>query len=142
MVKWHDDDKFWEKMIPVLFPLARIEASSSEIDAVLCLAGIQNGAVLDMGCGVGRHSIELARRGFHVTGVDRTQVYLSKATNQADGQGLDIKFIKADMREFQRDEEFDGALSLFTTFGYFVHPKILCLKNYRKMQNCSDMFHC
>ena len=64
MVKWHDDDKFWEKMTPVLFPLARIEAASEEIDAVLSLADIQNGVVLDMGCGVGRHSIELARRGF------------------------------------------------------------------------------
>lgn len=122
MVKWHDDDKFWEKMTPVLFPLTRIEAASEEIDAVLSLSEIQSGAILDMGCGIGRHSLELARRGFQVTGVDRTQIYLSKAAQQADGQGLDIKFIKADMRDFQSEEEFDGALSLFTTFGYFEAP--------------------
>jgi SAM-dependent methyltransferase len=122
MVKWHDDDVFWIKMAPVLFPPSRLEAAHRDVEAVLSLTGIAGGTVLDMGCGVGRHSLELARRGFNVTGVDRTQVYLQEAGKQAEAEGLGIEFLQADMRDFQRNEKFDAALSLFTTFGYFENP--------------------
>ena len=122
MVKWHEDDEFWIKMIPVLSPPGRIEATHGEINAIPSMVGIQGGAVLDMGCGVGRHSLELARRGFKVTGVDRTQVYLLDAGQQTETERLEIEFLQADMRVFHRDEEYDAALSLFTSFGYFEPP--------------------
>lgn len=44
MVKWHEDDEFWIKMIPVLFPPGRLEAAHGEIDAILSMVGIQGGA--------------------------------------------------------------------------------------------------
>jgi cyclopropane fatty-acyl-phospholipid synthase-like methyltransferase len=119
MVKWHDDDNFWVKMAPMLFPPERMDAAASEVDAILNLTRIQSGSVLDMGCGVGRHSLELARRGFTVTGVDRTHVYLKNAEEQASAEKLDIEFIQADMRNFQRIKEYDAVVSMFTTFGYF-----------------------
>ena len=51
--------------------------------------GIEPGAhILDLCCGVGRHSLELVRRGFHVTGVDRTQLYLDRASRQAEAEVL------------------------------------------------------
>jgi len=122
MVVWHDDDEFWVKMAPVLFPPGRIETARGEVNAILSLIGIQSGSALDMGCGVGRHSIELARRGFDVTGVDRTQAYLHEAEKRAEAEGLKIDFFQTDMREFSMQEEFDAAFSLFTTFGYFDPP--------------------
>ena len=54
-----------------------------------------------------------------VTGVDRTAVYLRQARERAAADGLDVEFVQADMRDFLRSEQYDIALSLYTTFGYF-----------------------
>ncbi|MFC2014869.1 class I SAM-dependent methyltransferase [Chloroflexota bacterium] len=79
--------------------------------------------VLDLGCGIGRFSLELARRGFQVTGVDRTRSYLDRARNQAGEEGLNIEFVQDDMRNFCRTDSFNSAISMFTSFGYFEDPE-------------------
>jgi SAM-dependent methyltransferase len=76
--------------------------------------------VLDSCCGPGRHSLELARRGCRVTGVDLTLPYLEAAPESAAGEGLEIEFVQADVRGFVRPRAFDLALNLFTSFGYFA----------------------
>jgi SAM-dependent methyltransferase len=121
MPTWHEQDEFWET-VP-MFPQELLDAASQQVEAVLALADIRAGAaVLDMPCGVGRHSLELARRGFSVSGVDRTAAYLRSAREKAAVQGLELELIQADMREFVRPEAFDLALNLFTSFGYFEDP--------------------
>ena len=75
--------------------------------------------MLDLACGPGRHSIELARRGYRVTGVDRTSSYVEHARRRATEAGLDIEFVAEDMRSFSRPEAFDMAINLFSSFGYF-----------------------
>ena len=81
---WHEDDTFWETWGPVMFTDQRLADAVEQVENVISLLGIKPGAhVLDLGCGVGRHSLELARRGFQVTGVDRTQRYLEQASQQA-----------------------------------------------------------
>ena len=120
---WHEDDDFWQTVAPVLFGQARLDAAPAEVEQVVALLGIEPGAaVLDLGCGVGRHSIELARRGFRVTAVDRTASYLERAREAVGAEGLSIEFIQDDMRRFRRDGEFDAAINLYTTFGYFEDP--------------------
>jgi SAM-dependent methyltransferase len=79
--------------------------------------------VLDLCCGVGRHSLELARRGFKVTGVDRTAAYLKQARQQVRREGLKVELVQQDMREFVRPAAFDLTVNLFTSFGYFQNPK-------------------
>jgi ubiquinone/menaquinone biosynthesis C-methylase UbiE len=79
-------------------------------------------AVLDLCCGPGRHSLALAQRGFHVTGVDIRADYLEQARQQAESQELAIEFVQADMRQFCRPEAFDAAINLYTSFGYFEDP--------------------
>lgn len=76
-------------------------------------------SVLDLACGSGRHSILLAKQGFNVTGVDLSERLLSEAVKSAKAEGLCIKFIKSDIRDFQTEEKFDCILNLFTSFGYF-----------------------
>jgi len=78
--------------------------------------------VLDLCCGPGRHSLELSRRGFTVTGVDRTAAYLDRAKKQAEAEGLEVEFVQEDMRNFSRPEAFDGAINMYTSFGYFEDP--------------------
>jgi SAM-dependent methyltransferase len=117
---WHDDDGLWQTLGPLLFPESRRGAAAGEVDRVLALSGLEPGArVLDMPCGVGRHSLELARRGFAVTAVDRTRTYLDEVEASAAAEGLEIEVVHDDMRRFRRPGAFDGVLNLFSSFGYF-----------------------
>jgi SAM-dependent methyltransferase len=76
--------------------------------------------VLDLGCGTGRHSLELTRRGFSVVGVELLEANVKVAEEDADAQGLSAEFVAADLRELDFEEEFD----IVATFndggiGYF-----------------------
>jgi len=121
---WHEDDTFWETWGPVMFTQQRLENAAAEVERIATLLGIKPGVpVLDLCCGVGRHSLELARRGFHVTGVDRTRRYLDQASEQADREGLKVEFIQDDMRTFCRPDAFDAVINMFTSFSYFEDPE-------------------
>jgi len=78
--------------------------------------------ILDVGCGTGRHSLELARRGYRVTGLDLSESMLAKARSRASKEKLDVEFIRGDARLFSFPEAFDvvimlceGAFSLMET---------------------------
>lgn len=123
MAAWHEDDDFWITFGAWLFRPERVADARNEVESVIRLLELAPGErVLDLCCGVGRHSLEFARRGFGVTGVDRTQSYLDRARRQAASEGLAVEFILADARSFDRPASFDGAVNLFTSFGYFEDP--------------------
>ena len=71
-----------------------------------------NEKVLDLACGFGRHSLELARRGFDVTGVDITPAYINYANEQAQKENLNAHFICSDIREVSFEDEFDVVLNM------------------------------
>jgi SAM-dependent methyltransferase len=120
MKEWHEQDAFWTKWAPVMFHERRWERAQEEVANIISLLRIgPEASVLDLCCGPGRHSLQLARHGFSVTGVDRTRSYLQRARRQAESEGLRIEFIQEDMRSFCRPGSFDVAISLFTSFGYF-----------------------
>ena len=75
--------------------------------------------ILDVACGRGRHARILARRGYDVTGVDLSRRALEVARARAEEEGLEIAFERGDMRESIAEAAFDGAVNLFTSFGYF-----------------------
>ena len=107
----------------MMFDEQRWAAAPVEVEQVVHLLGVSPGAaILDLCCGPGRHSLELARRGFRVTGVDRTAAYIKKAQKQAEEERLAVEFVQEDMRHFCRPNAFDGAISMFTSFGYFEDP--------------------
>jgi SAM-dependent methyltransferase len=119
MTEWYDDDSFWHDVRPAIFTAARIASAAGEVEAVRRLLPLPDGArVLDLGCGVGRHAVELARRGHRVTGVDRTAEYLAQAQELAYTAGVEVEWVHADIRSFRRDGEFDAVLSLLTSIGY------------------------
>ncbi len=87
--------------------------TAEEIEFIVREFGLPAGArILDMGCGAGRHSIELAKRGYKVTGVDISQGMLNEARSRAESAGVEVEFVKADATEFRREGEFDGAICL------------------------------
>ena len=68
--------------------------------------------ILDVGCGTGRHAIELAKRGYHVTGIDLSESQLERARHKASEHGLVIEFLKHDARNLPFNHEFDTAIML------------------------------
>lgn len=118
--EWFADESFWQTTFPHMFPPSRFAAAAAEVDQLLALAGCSGGRVLDLACGPGRHAIELAARGFAVTGVDRSAFLLAHARARAAAQGLTIEWVHADMRDVELPGGFDLALSLFTSFGFFA----------------------
>jgi len=77
--------------------------------------------ILDLCCGQGRHSLELARRGFkNVEGLDRSHYLIQKAKAQAKKEGLNVKFREGDARKLPyAPDTFDVVLILGNSFGYF-----------------------
>jgi 2-polyprenyl-3-methyl-5-hydroxy-6-metoxy-1,4-benzoquinol methylase len=68
--------------------------------------------ILDIGCGTGRHSIELAKRGYTVRGIDLSENMLGRASEKADEAGVSVEFIQADARNFSFPEKFDLIIML------------------------------
>jgi SAM-dependent methyltransferase len=96
------------------------ELTVRQIDFLLERLDLDPGSsVLDVACGRGRHSVELARRGFRVTGIDLSPRSLELARAAAADAGVDVDFRCLDMRELDYDGVFDGAYNVFTSFGYF-----------------------
>jgi len=63
--------------------------------------------ILDIGCGTGRHSIELTKRGYRITGIDLSESLLKRAREKALEKKLDIDFLKQDARKLNYSKEFD-----------------------------------
>lgn len=97
------------------------ERTSQEVDFVIKTAQLKpEDRILDLACGHGRHSIELARRSFnHITGLDYSEPFIAKAKQEAEQAGVNVNFQTGDMRNLPFNGEFDVVLHLFTAFGYF-----------------------
>jgi SAM-dependent methyltransferase len=117
--EWFDDDSFWRELYPFMFPEKRIADAEEQMTKALALTKPAGKSVLDLCCGPGRCTIALAKKGFLVTGVDRTKCLLDKARVKASAAHVKIEWIRKDMRDFVRPNSFDLVLSMFTSFGYF-----------------------
>ena len=96
------------------------ERTQKEVDFILDKLELEPPArILDLACGHGRHSIELARRGFDVTGYDLSPRSLELAQAAAEQAGVGLKLVQGDMRHLPYVEQFDAVVNLFTAFGYF-----------------------
>ncbi len=67
----------------------------------------KNAAIFDIGCGTGRHSIELAKRGYRVTGVDLSEAQLRRAAKNSAEANVSVDFIRADARYLSFKNKFD-----------------------------------
>lgn len=112
-----------------------VERTAAEVDGICSLLDLEAGAqVLDVACGHGRHAILLAKRGYVVTGYDLSSVFLERARVEAEKWGASVQWIRGDMRELSFEAEFDAAINIFTSFGYFEDPKddVMTLRGIRK----------
>ena len=119
MSEWFHDESFWVDFYPFMFPQERFDAAGEQVEKILALCNVESGHVLDLCCGPGRHTTELARRGFTVIGVDLTTFLLDKARARAEAEGLKVEWVQDSMLDFVRPGAFDLILSMFTSFGFF-----------------------
>lgn len=103
---------FWNKAIPP--EQTRLEADFLASELKLPAGG----RVLDIPCGSGRHSLELAARGYQVTGVDLSKEQIEEAARRSAQTGLSIEWVGADMKKLSRAGEFDGVFCMGNSFGY------------------------
>jgi SAM-dependent methyltransferase len=97
---------------------------AKEVDFVEESLAVAKGAMLlDLGCGTGRHAIELTRRGYKVVGFDLSLPMLAKAAEEAQERGQKLNFVQGDMREMTFEDTFDGIYSWNTSFGFFEEDK-------------------
>lgn len=94
--------------------------SAAEIDYLLDAAKVKTGGrVLDLACGNGRHSLELARRGFEVVGIDLSSDLITAARDTATRDDLTCRFICDDVNNLEAIDEFDLVLNLYDgALGY------------------------
>jgi 2-polyprenyl-3-methyl-5-hydroxy-6-metoxy-1,4-benzoquinol methylase len=103
---------FYEEMLA--------ERTPEDVEMVVELLEREPGAeILDCPCGHGRISNALAERGFRVTGLDATELFLERAREDAAGRSVEVEYLHGDMRELPWQDRFDGVVNWFTSFGYF-----------------------
>jgi SAM-dependent methyltransferase len=119
MDAWYEDEAFWREGYRFMFSDDAFREATMHVEQIMALTCIRNGPVLDLGCGPGRHAVPLAVEGFEVTGVDASPFLLGKANEYAAHSRVGVEFVRADMRTFRRPEEFELAVSMFGSFGYF-----------------------
>ena len=89
------------------------QGTIQEVDFIIELLGLSKGAdILDVGCGAGRHSIELAKRGYQVAGLDYSYRMIEIASEKAEQQGVSVEFLYGDARKMDFEGRFNAALSL------------------------------
>ncbi|SMF89369.1 Methylase involved in ubiquinone/menaquinone biosynthesis [Paenibacillus uliginis N3/975] len=127
MTEWYEES-FGEDYL-LVYKHRDAQGAAHEVQKMASWLRLPAGAkVLDLCCGMGRHSLALSEAGYHVTGIDLSDVLLREA-RQLD-QDKAVTWIASDMRHLPvEDNEFDAVLNLFTSFGYFTrdeeHIKVL-----------------
>ncbi|HEX6477707.1 MAG TPA: class I SAM-dependent methyltransferase [Ktedonobacteraceae bacterium] len=102
-----------------IYDILTPERTTREVEGIANLLALPPGsAILDLCCGHGRHSIALAKRGYRVTGLDLSEVFLQHAQSDAEAQGVQVRWVHGDMRNIPFENEFDAVINIFTAFGY------------------------
>lgn len=96
------------------------EFTENQVNLIEEILELKNGDnILDIFCGLGRHSIALARRGYNVVSVDYSESYIKELRNNASKENLKISALAMDARKINFQDEFDAILLIFVSFGYF-----------------------
>lgn len=95
--------------------------TEAEVDFIMEVSQLKEGSnVVDIMCGYGRHSIELAKRGVKVTAVDNLEAYINEIKTTSKENELDIKAIQSDLLTVDLNREvFDAAICMGNSFNFF-----------------------
>ena len=95
--------------------------TEAEVDFIIDVAALgKDDKVLDLMCGYGRHSLELARKGIQVTAVDNLKAYIDEINLQATTDGLPVQAFHADILNFEPAEQYKAAICMGNSFAFFA----------------------
>lgn len=116
--RWYVDF-FGEEYLRIYSHALTEERTQRETDQLVGLLDLPPGSdILDLCCGHGRHAIALAQRGYQITGQDLNAFFLEKAEAEAATAGVEVRFIRSDMRRIPFENRFDAVINMFSAFGY------------------------
>ena len=106
-------ERFFDAHAPVYEENVFTKNTLREVDFLLDELSLQpGGSILDVGCGTGRHSIELTTRGYSVTGIDLSSEMLAKAAAAAEAAGVTVDWVHSDATRFSLPKKYDAAICL------------------------------
>jgi 2-polyprenyl-3-methyl-5-hydroxy-6-metoxy-1,4-benzoquinol methylase len=109
--------EFWNRVVPPAVTLAEVEFLERTLEPS------PGARLLDIPCGNGRHSVELARRGYRMTSVDLSTDFLTVARSQAQHAQVEIDLRPGDMPNLELPAAgFDGAFCFGNSFPYLDRP--------------------
>jgi 2-polyprenyl-3-methyl-5-hydroxy-6-metoxy-1,4-benzoquinol methylase len=113
MTRRNEWEMFFDGYAPKYMNEAFTKNTVKEIDFVVKELTLKpSNSILDIGCGTGRHAVELAKRGYKVTGVDISSGMLAEADKAAEEAGVKVTWVHADATEFKSRNKFDAAICL------------------------------
>jgi len=113
MAKRNEWEQFFDEHAPQYMSNSFTQNTLAEADFIIRELNLPEGSrILDMGCGTGRHSVELAQRGYLMTGVDISSGMLAEAEKAAGEAGVIVEWIKSDATQFKSEKLFDAAICL------------------------------
>jgi SAM-dependent methyltransferase len=119
MAEWYKD-WFSSEEYRIVYKHRNDEDAGQLVELILANINVPAGSeILDMACGIGRHSLAFAKKEYKVTAFDLSKPLLEIARQTADKSALKIDFFNADIRMFGIKKEYDLVCNLFTSFGYF-----------------------
>lgn len=115
---------FGEDYLKCYKDITEHEGTKKEVDFIIdIIKPKKKDKILDLCCGYGRHSIEIAKRGYKIAGFDYSEYLLNIAKYNAEKENLKIGFIQGDTRKLNFKNEFNLIINIFTSFGYFKDDK-------------------
>ena len=106
-------ERFFDAHAPIYEANVFTKNTAREVNFLLEELEPPSGAsILDVGCGTGRHSVELAKRGYAVTGLDLSAEMLAQAAQAANAAGVQVEWIHSDATRFSLARKYDGAICL------------------------------
>lgn len=119
MTEWYES--LFDERYPAFYDvLDRHPAATQDVAFLERALDLEPGmAVLDLGCGQGRHAVPLAARGYQVTGLDLSETMLARAKRLADEMDTSATWLHRRMEELDDLGPFDAVLCLYTVLGYY-----------------------
>jgi cyclopropane fatty-acyl-phospholipid synthase-like methyltransferase len=128
---------FFDQTAPFYNDQAYAKSWREEVDFMEEVFNLPTGSrLLDVGCGTGRHAVELARRGYQVTGLDFSTGMLNEARKAATQAGVTVEWIQCDAAQYQATQCFDGAICMLeAAFALFVAGQDPVEKDFAILRN-------
>jgi cyclopropane fatty-acyl-phospholipid synthase-like methyltransferase len=115
-------DSIYKEIWKGIIPPGLTEVESEFLMDVCSLD--KNSSVLDLMCGYGRHSLELARKGVSVTAVDNLLAYIDELDSEARSEGLPVQAIQSSVLDMELTSKFDAAICMGNSFSFFPKDEV------------------